>query len=95
MCFWLSKRMMDRLGESKLEDLGLETSFQEVLDFETENVIELHAAFIQDTNANKTTQQCVSLKKSAGIFILKGQKVTGGLTDLGQGVLNPPDLTPC
>ena len=32
-------RMMNGLGQSKLEDLGLQTSFQEILDFEAQNVI--------------------------------------------------------
>ena len=33
-------RMMNGLGQSKLEDLGLQTSYQEILDFEAQNVIQ-------------------------------------------------------
>ena len=34
--------VVDGFGESELEDLGLESSLKEVLDFETENVIKLN-----------------------------------------------------
>lgn len=85
--------MVNGFGESKLEDLGLQAPFQEVLNLEAEHVIELHAAFVQDSNADQTTQQCVTLEQPAGIFVLKGQEVTSSLADLGQSVLDPPDLT--
>ena len=84
---------MNGFGESKLEDLGLKAPFQEVLNLEAEHVIELHASFIEDTDADQATQECVALEQSAGVLVLKGQEVTRGLADLGQGVLNPPDLT--
>lgn len=84
---------MNGFGESKLEDLGLEAPFQEVLNLEAEHVIELHASLIEDTDTDQATQECVTLEQSAGILVLKGQEVTGGLSDLGQGVLDPPDLT--
>jgi hypothetical protein len=35
--------VMVGLGESELENLGLEATFQEIFDLETQNVIELHA----------------------------------------------------
>ena len=34
--------VVDGLGESELEDLGLESSLEEVLNLETENVIKLN-----------------------------------------------------
>ena len=43
--------MMDWLCKSKLEHLGLETPFQEILNFEAEHIIEIHTVFIQNTNA--------------------------------------------
>jgi hypothetical protein len=52
--------MMVGLGQSELEDLRLETTFQEILHLETENVIELHARFVQDSNADETTEQGIT-----------------------------------
>jgi hypothetical protein len=53
--------VMDGLGESKFEDLSLQSSFQEIFDLKTEHVIELHAVFVQHTDTNETTQECVTL----------------------------------
>ena len=52
--------MMDTLGQSQLEHLGLETPLQEIFNTETEHEIELHLGFIQHTDADKTTQECVT-----------------------------------
>lgn len=55
--------MMEGLGESQLEDLGLQATLQEVLDLQAEHVIELHAGLVQHSDADQTTQQRVSWKK--------------------------------
>ena len=86
-------RMMNGLGQSKLEDLGLQTSFQEILDFEAQNVIQLHSVFVKDSNTDQTTQECVTLEETTGILVLQGEQVTSSFADLGQSVLDPPDLT--
>lgn len=61
--------VMDRLGHSKLEDLSLQTAFQEILNFQAQNVIELHAAFVQDTNADETAEQSIAFKQPARILV--------------------------
>ena len=38
--------VVNGFSESKLEHLGLETTLQEILNLQTENVIELHSAFV-------------------------------------------------
>ena len=52
--------VVDGLGESELEDLGLEPALQEVLDLETEHVIELHTALVQHSDTDQTTQKRIS-----------------------------------
>jgi hypothetical protein len=85
--------MMDGLCKSELEDLGLEATFQKVLNLEAENVIKLHASLIENSNTYETTEERIALEQSTGVLILKGEEVTSGLTDLGQAVLDTPDLT--
>lgn len=58
--------VMDGLGQSKLEHLCLQTTLQEILNLQTEHVIELHAGLIQDTNAHQTTQQSVTYGGETG-----------------------------
>ena len=38
--------VMDRLGQSKFEDLSLQTTLKEILNFEGEHVIQLHAGLV-------------------------------------------------
>ncbi len=52
--------VVDRLGQTKLEDLGLKTTLKEVLNFKTQNPIELHLILFQHTNADETTEKCVT-----------------------------------
>merc|ERR1719347_815438 len=85
--------MMDRLGKSQLEDLGLKTTLQEILNLEAENVIKLHLALVQDSDSDQTSKECVSLEQSLGILLLKGQQSPSSGPDLGQGILDPPDFT--
>lgn len=52
--------MMDGLGKSQFEHLGLQATLQEVLNFQAQHVIKLHAALVQHTNAHKTTEKCIT-----------------------------------
>jgi hypothetical protein len=60
--------MVHRLGQSQLEHLRLQTTLQEIFDLKTQDVIELHAVLVQDTKANQTTQECVTLEQTKGIL---------------------------
>jgi len=85
--------VMDGLGESKLEDLGLETAFQEVLNLQAEDEIELHVLLVQDTDPHQTPEQCVALEQPAWVLLLQGEEFTGSLADVGEHQLDPPHLT--
>ena len=84
--------VVDRLGKTRLEDLGLEATLQEVLNLQGQDVIELHLVLVQDTDAHKTANQCVTLEQATGVLVLEGQELTGSTTDVGQGETNAPDL---
>merc|ERR1712189_88403 len=85
--------VMDGLGQAEFEDLGLETTLQEVLNLETKNVIELHLILGEDTDAHKTTEKGITLEKTLWVLVLQGEKGTGNFTDLGDGQLDAPDFT--
>jgi hypothetical protein len=74
--------VVNRLGKTKLEDLGLESSLQEVLNTESKNVIELHLVLGKNTNADETSNQGVTLEKTLGILLITGQKITSSTSDL-------------
>ena len=52
--------VVDGLGQSELEDLGLEAPLQEVLHFETQDEIELHLGLVQHSDPDKTTQESIA-----------------------------------
>jgi len=84
--------VVDGLGEPELENLGLETTLQEVLNLETENVIELHLALVQDADPDQTPEERVTLEQPLGVLLLEREEDPSGGPDLGQRVLDPPDL---
>lgn len=53
--------VVDRLSESGLEDLGLESSLHEVLGLEGKNVIQPHSGLVKHTDSHKSSDERVSL----------------------------------
>ena len=53
----------------------------------------LHLVLRQNSSPHQTTEQSISLKQSLGIFLLQSEEVPGGCPDLGQSVLDSPDLS--
>jgi hypothetical protein len=62
--------MVNALCEVGLEDLRLETTFQEVLHLQRQHVIQTHAALIQHTNPHKPTNEGVTLEETLGILVI-------------------------
>nr|ASL05014.1 hypothetical protein [Nilaparvata lugens] len=84
--------VMDGLGQTEFVHLSLETTFKEIFNFQTQHVIELHSSFVQHSNTHQTTQQGVTFKQTFLVLLFQSQQLTSGLTDLGQGVFDPPHL---
>lgn len=82
--------MMDGLGQSELENLGLKATFQEIFNTKTQNVIQLHLVFGEDTHENQTAEEDVSFEKTLGVFVVQHEKSTSNLADLGQSQLDSP-----
>ena len=84
--------VVDGLREAALEDLGLETALQEVLDLEGQHVIETHARLVEHTDADETANEGVTLEETLGILVIELEQLTGSTTNLGQDEANAPDL---
>jgi len=69
--------VVDRLGETELVDAGLETALQEVLDLEGQDVIELHAGLVEDTDTDETANKGVTLEEALGVLLVESQERTG------------------
>lgn len=69
--------MVDGLGETELVDAGLETALQEVLDLEGQDVIELHAGLVEDTDTDETANEGVTLEEALGVLLVESEERTG------------------
>ena len=74
--------MVDRLGETRLEDLGLEATLQEVLDLEGKHIIETHAGLVEHTDADETTDEGVTLEQALRVLGIELEQLTSSTTDL-------------
>ena len=68
--------MVDGLGKTQLEDLGLETTFQEIFNLKSQDVIELHAGLVEHTDTNQTANEGISFEETLGVLLVKGKKLT-------------------
>merc|ERR1739847_95580 len=84
--------VVDGLGETELEHLGLKSSLHEVLDFQTENVVELHVLLIENTDSHQSSKKSVTLEQSLWVLVLESEQVSGSLSALAKRSLDPPDL---
>lgn len=67
---------MDGLGEAELVDAGLETALQEVLNLEGQDVIELHAGLVKDTDTDETANESVTLEEALGVLLVESEERT-------------------
>ena len=84
--------VVDGLGETELVDTGLETTLQEILNLQSQHVIETHAGLIEHTDTDETTNQGVTLEETLRVLGVELEQLTRGTTDLGQDEANAPDL---
>ena len=84
--------MVDGLGHAILEDDGLEAALEEVLNSEGKHVIQLVLTLTKETIAVHAAEECLTLKDTAGILFIKGEKLPSGIPDAAEGILHTPQL---
>ena len=82
--------VMDRLSHTRLEDKGLKSSLEEVLDSQSQDVIEFVLAFVQNTIPVHSSKKCFTFKDTTWVLLIKGKKHSSCVTDTAQSILNPP-----
>jgi len=73
--------MVDGLGQTGLEDLGLQPPLQEILNLEGKYVIETHAGLIQHTDAYETTNEGVTFEQPLGVLVIELEQLTSSTTN--------------
>mmetsp|Transcript_2558 Transcript_2558/g.9831 ORF Transcript_2558/g.9831 Transcript_2558/m.9831 type:complete len:269 (-) Transcript_2558:5-811(-) len=85
-------RVVDRLGEALLEDLGLEAAFEEFLRRHLEHRVELELRLVEEPVPRHAPQQRAALEDALRVLRIERQELARGLADLGEGVLHAPQL---
>ena len=75
--------VVNTLGKVRLEHLCLQPAFQEILDFQSQHVIETHAGLVEHTDTDETTDESVTLEKTLGILVIELEQLTSSTTDFG------------
>lgn len=68
--------VVDGLGKTELVDTRLQAALQEILNLQGQDVIELHARLVEDTDTDKTSDKGVAFEKSLGVLLVEGKKLT-------------------
>jgi hypothetical protein len=84
--------VVNGLGETEFKNLGLESSFHEIFHFKSEDVVEFHVLFIENTNSHQSSEKSVTFEQPLWVFVFEGEQHSGGFSDLGQKELDPPDF---
>jgi len=85
--------VVDGASKLGLEHDGLETTLKEILMLKSKNVIELVLVLRENTHLVETTKHCTTLKHTALVILIKSQKETSTLAELGESVVHTVHLT--
>jgi len=85
--------VMVRLGHTQLEDLGLESSIQKVVDLESKDKIQLVLMLVQDSVSVESSQKSSALKHSLGILGILREQVSCSLSDVRENSLDSPHFS--
>ena len=75
--------LMDGFGVVGVEDDGLESSVQELLSGQPEDVIELLLLLAEDADSEHSVDQGFSFENSLGVLLVEGEEVSRGFSDSG------------
>jgi hypothetical protein len=70
--------VVDGLGETELVDASLEAALQEILNLQGQDVIELHAGLVEDTDSHETANEGISFEETLGVLLVEGKELTAG-----------------
>eukprot|EP00955_Chlamydomonas_euryale_P039021 351280-Chlamydomonas_euryale.AAC.8 len=85
--------VVDGLGQTLLEDNGLQAALQEVVWLQRQHVIQLVLRLIQQTILVHAAHQSLALEKALRVVLVVLQQVARRVADLGQNHLHAPQLT--
>ena len=71
--------VVDGLGKAEFVDASLQTTLQEVLDLQGQDVIELHAGLVEHTDTDQTANEGIAFEQTLGVLLVEGEQLTKAL----------------
>ena len=85
--------VMDASGQTLLEQHRLQSSIHELVQGESQHVIELVLVLAQEAITHHPSHKGRTFEESSGVLFVQGQQLSRGLSDTGKGQLDSPDLS--
>ena len=85
--------VVDGLGEAGLVDDGLQSSVEQSLGGQLQDVIELLLVVAEEPVPDHSSEKGGAFEQTLGVVGVQGEELSGSLSDLGQSVLDSPDLS--
>ena len=85
--------MVDTLSKPTLKHLSLKSSLQEILNLQSQYIIETHTTLIEHPDTDQSTDKSVTLEETLGVLVVELEKFTGGTTNFGKDKSDTPDFT--
>ena len=83
--------LMDRLGlEAFVENSSLKSSVQDLVNSQTQNVIELEFLSRQKSVSVHSSQEGSTFEQSSGVFLLQSEEFSCSLSEFGKGEMASP-----
>ena len=76
--------------EGVLGNSGLEPAVKDLVDGETEDVIELEFFGGEETISMHSSEEGSTFEQSSRVLVLEGEELTGSLSELGEGEMTSP-----
>ena len=81
--------MVNGLGKTELEDLGLQSAIHQLGSGKFENVVEFHVFLRDKTETSHTTNNGSTLENSAGILLVQSKEFTSSLSVIENHLIVP------
>ena len=85
--------VMNGLGELSGSNDGLESSLHELVDSQSEDVIELLLVRFEEAELDDSSNEGVTFEESLWVSLLEGQELSGSLSEFGEGERHSPHFS--
>jgi hypothetical protein len=85
--------VVHRVGNLSLGNEGLESSFHELVDGKSKDVIELSLILFKQSESDDSSNEGITFELSSWVFLWKGEQLSGSFSQLGKSKCDSPHFS--